>query len=544
MAVMLDSDMVSSFVEKGFLSLFEWALDLHFDKSSLLAQNRESDYVIYAACNGHFDMVKRLAEIGFCLPNSVFLWAADCGKVDFFEWYFANETFLTERGKAMDAPSYSPEQILRNAVSGGHLEMVRYLLKKSDGHHDPDEDGYLWFAAACSGNVEVAQLIIDLVGFPTEPDICTGMLEAAAEKGNVEVFNLLYERGCPTGSHLFERAARGGSIVMLKRLLEFLLPDKLRSEAIISGAAESLRLDVLEFVFEEKIVALGEASINLEEIADRVVSAASFVTSESWERAIPILQYLIRLGVTFGESFVLSIIDLGAPIEVLRWAAVEGHVTTFSEFSARNVLDRGSLDNLIFVMERCSEPFTMEVFRIAAERGRVDVLEWAMKMHFMHFDRTCLLMAAISLSQRTLRWAVRRGYHLADEGVTVRCIKAASLCPHGPTTVPLRAKMVIQLILRLGGYLTEDAFAVAAKVGNVALMDYLACEGCPINVELIRAAIGAEPFEEMHAQLIDVHKVVLNWLRLKGYSNDEAVKKWGAELSAYLEMEAAVEQAC
>ncbi|MDE2097654.1 MAG: ankyrin repeat domain-containing protein [Patescibacteria group bacterium] len=209
-----------------------------------------------AACTGRVDMLNRLVpseEINI-FGNRLFKRAAEHNRLNVILW-------LMRRGNACPSVGCS------RAARGGHLPLLRWLVKKEVPLHDTK----VVDNAIRGGHIGILKWVLGR-GPPQDLDI---LCRDAAGYGHLEIIKWLQGRGghitsialsfairrghqhvidymlpiCPPNEDVVMTAAEIGDLKLLKRLVEHKYPVDSRAATMAAGYG---RLDVLRWLVENK----------------------------------------------------------------------------------------------------------------------------------------------------------------------------------------------------------------------------------------------------------------------------------------------------
>jgi len=206
----------------GKMEMLEWLADLHKDDENL----QMGSCVYYGAMlGGHFDIVKRIREMGMPWSEDAGDKAVINGSLEVLEWMYA------------DGCVFTPEAI-KNTVYKGRIDVCRWLV--SIGIAVPDE---LCTTAASGNQLEMLKY---LHTHGHNPMTGTEYMYAVIHK-NEAMFNWLLEVGCPRTSDVLVAVAYNADYDSLIRLVGLGFP--MDGQAHI-GAASAGHLDVIDWLIE------------------------------------------------------------------------------------------------------------------------------------------------------------------------------------------------------------------------------------------------------------------------------------------------------
>ena len=209
----------------GHLDVMKWLLEKHIDPSSLLG---DPEIMNEAAGGGHLEVMKWLRErMGTSVPLTPEMCrrAAHQGRLDMLEW-------LKAEGCQLVGDSW----LMSSAAAGGHVATLKWLREQNgvpfDTHSIPGaikhghwevlkwlkERGSPWgtfsyyFAVKAGCDWEMLRWLKEN-GCPWNLSV-----EAAAEKGRLDVVKWMHENGCPLTQDSCDHAAYGGQLEVLKWL--------------------------------------------------------------------------------------------------------------------------------------------------------------------------------------------------------------------------------------------------------------------------------------------------------------------------------------
>lgn len=227
----------------GHLELLKWlkAQEYEFDEETCNG----------AAEGGHLDIIEWLLQNGATLSTDISNYAARSGKLEVIKYF---------QEKGFNLPS-----VLSVAIKGGNLQSIKYL-------HDQgcEWDVFSLPLAAELGYFEIVKFALDRKCSVSAKcvasaakwghyDIVKYLIrnkrfdasEEAAESGELDILQLLYENGCEISDLAWRWAAKNGDMEMLKWLHK--IGCKHRSESIQTAIVDAINykhLDVLKYLYK------------------------------------------------------------------------------------------------------------------------------------------------------------------------------------------------------------------------------------------------------------------------------------------------------
>jgi len=442
-------------IDRGWWSVVDWMLPCTgpFDGVNTLDAYACKAHVILG--DGSLERLSIWSDRGTSWPyRGPWAWAAHHGKVDVIDWFLKNSKKMRLGRRTTDAA------LMRAAAKGGHLVIIKRLLRGVDGAHDMAR---VCDAAAKHGHLQLLQWL-HAHRFPCGSSVCT----SAASGGHLNVLQWARSKGCKLNRWTFIEAATGGHLDVLLWLKE----EGFKCNPTAAPyAATRGHMHVLQWL---------AGDMGAHPFGPKVSSNAAL--SGYWD----IVRWLHETGGPWGECTCLGVAKHGN-LEMLQWARSQG--CPWNEGVCIEAAHGGHLEVLEWARSNGC-PWDERVCTRAASKGHLKVIQWARSNGCPWDDRLC--PAAVENGHLdVLEWAMTNG------------------CPQNRLSCREAARhghLAILQWLRQSGYPWDvQTCEQAAREGHIYVLQWALAEGCPYHMGVsLAASQGA-------------HYDVLEWLRSQGY---------------------------
>lgn len=372
----------------GHLDIVRYFSDLGFSSSNTIItaiRGGHLEIVKYLTRNGIFNQAHPICRL-FVSESIVF------GHVDIMQ-YFVERGFNCDRGIGIAIEKgdfemvkyltkmgqYCSDDAIDSAASKEHLEILRYLIEKSNNKCSLDTVEN----AAIRGRKEIVKCLIQLgkpysdaalkIGYRSRRleivkcviendgyDCSSEALDYAAEYGYLEIVQYLVEKGKPCTSNAIESAARNGSYEIVKCLIEN--GKECTTQALDIAASRG---------FFKIVKLLVEAGIHCSENA--IISAVRDMNFE-------MVQYLVEKGEPCSGDVVAEAACYGN-FEMVKLLVEAGKPCSEDVIYKAN--QAGRLEIIEYLLEK-GEPCTDDVYYVAARNGSIEIIKC-----FLEHDVPC-----------------------------------------------------------------------------------------------------------------------------------------------------------
>lgn len=391
--------------------------------------------------------------------------AAKCGHVVVLEWLREHAGYafstLTCAGAAMGGQLPTLKWLhsqgcpwdhltCNNAAKGGHLELLQWaVIEKAPTNSDT------YVAAAEGGQLEILkwmaeQVLVNPNPIPSAPDRrAVGM---AAQKGNVEMLQWLWEEGCEVDAHSLRGAVKNDHIECLEWAANTdgsLLVDSFGVCWALEDAARCGNLRIVQWLHARAYAGRTREC--------QLAARGGHLALLQWLRANG--YGWTELG--SGEE-VCNEAASGGHLELLQWA--HGAGAPCDAYSCSRAAAGGHLETLkwLCLVAKCDWNHWSMVQ--AAQKGHIHVMAWLLANGAECTTWACEV-AILARKYKSVEWLRARG-----------CPTSALLC-----SAAVRVNNMEMLVSLRNDGCPWDALACncAAARGNLGMLQYLRSQGCP-----------------------------------------------------------------
>jgi hypothetical protein len=403
--------------------------------------------------------------------------------------------------------SWVDDQIFDVAVTAGQADVVRWLVDTSGGNEMAKT--YACTPAAQVGDFDLLKWLRGK-GCPWS---VTTMVHAVQWKDSA-MAEWALEEGCPFASQKVSKAcAAAGNLNMLKQLRARGCP---LDKGTIAAAAEAGNLEVLQWLKEEL----------------RTLSwTQSACEAAAQGGHLEILQWLRRNSCCWDEGTCTAAAAADGHLELLQWAVAEGcpwdkQRCLQAACGCASLQNSMQLEVLKWVGTQWPRWNKMiQVCTEAVRQGNLEALQWAHSNGCPWEEADCVRYAAERNHLHVLKWLVlKAGCHL-PENTCLLAAKNGNLemlqwargqgCPWDEETCAAAARRghleLLQWARSEGCPWGPGTCSEAAYGGHFDVLKWAHSQGCPWDVETAISAAGREQYD------------VLRWVVARGCPCDERV---------------------
>ncbi|KAJ3108773.1 hypothetical protein HDU97_000173 [Phlyctochytrium planicorne] len=441
---------ITAAADYGHLSVLEF-LFAKVPRSNPFSSDVIERAMKYAASRGHLEVVKFLVEksTGSQFTEAAMRDAIKEGKVEVFRYLYDLSTrprLFSGLGigvksswpedilgaalifgdisvlKVLHSPNtIYPERSVREAISKGHVDVLRFLLKQAPSQISSDRR--IMDKALLSGNTEIVQLLLDhgisgdihldsidvldlkvIKLLHDRQRLVWGSARAmdkAAKAGLLDVVQFLhahYKEGCTFSA--MDMAAANGHLHVVKWLHENRTEGC--SEKAMDNASAANHFDVVKFLHENR---------------------TEGCTTRAWNMAARHADMRIL-------KFLHTHRSEGCTTEAMDIAAELGHLNTVrflhknrtggcTDKSMAKSVDRGNMEVIKFLLEAYPKKFRSQRWCVsrAFRDGRIDVVRFMMEEGLADLDSSSMREFATKGFLREVHWMKENGFVVTENNI-------------------------------------------------------------------------------------------------------------------------------
>ena len=404
--------------------------------------------------------------------------AAECGHIMVLEWLREHAGYafstLTCAGAAMGGQLPTLQWLhsqgcpwdhltCNHAAKGGHLRLLQWAV-----NNNAPTNPFTCVAAAEGGQLEILKWMAESTlplhrtlpaGHLAIPDKST--VDMAAQKGNVEMLQWLWEEGCEVDAQALEAAVQNDHVECLEWAANTdgnLLLDNFGVCWALEDAAQCGNLRIVQWLHTRGYVGRTRECL--------IAARCGHLVMLQWLRA----NGYEWTDMDSGEE-VCSQAAAGGHLELLQWA--HGAGAPCDAYACSRAAEGGHLETLKWLRLVAKCDWNQWSMVKAAQNGHIDVMAWLLANGAKCTAMACE-SAILARKYESVRWLRARG-----------CPVCALSC-----SAAVRMHNMEMLVWLRNDGCPWDALTCrwAAERGNLGMLQYLRSQGCPWDETTCQAA--------------------------------------------------------